>query len=66
MKKESRTLALTAVVATCLAFLFIYSWCYAEPITYSPDDIRQISPTVVLGAALLLSLVSLFSQIRKR
>ncbi len=64
MKKESRTLVLTAVATTCLAFLFIYSWIHAGPPAYFPSGRRMISSTVVLGAAFLFFFVHLFFQIR--
>jgi TRAP-type C4-dicarboxylate transport system permease small subunit len=66
MKKQSNILALKAVVATCFAFIFIYSWRNAEPFTYDPYRARQINPTIVLGAAFLFFLVSLVFQIKKR
>jgi glucose-6-phosphate 1-dehydrogenase len=64
MTKESRTLAFTAVAATCLAFLFIYSWRHTGPPIYLPSGKRLMGPTVPLGAALLCFLVSLLRQLR--
>jgi hypothetical protein len=63
MKKERRTLALTALATICFAFLFIYSWFHAWAPTYLPNGRLIISPTVPLGAALLCLLVSLFFQL---
>jgi hypothetical protein len=64
MTKEIRTLAFTAVAATGLAFLFVYSWRHTRPPTYLPSGKRLMSPTVPLGAALLCFLVSLIRQLR--
>jgi hypothetical protein len=66
VKKESRTLALTAMATACLAFLFIYSWNHSGSPRYLPSGRQLVSSTVVLGAALSLSLVSLFFQIKKQ
>jgi hypothetical protein len=63
MSSDTRMLVFKTVVTSCLALLFIYLWFNAEPFVYKPNDMRQISPTVVVGAAFLFSLVSLFSQI---
>jgi hypothetical protein len=63
MKSDTRILVLKTVVTSCLALIFIYLWFNAEPFVYKPNDRFQISPTVVVGAAFLFSLVSLFSQI---
>jgi hypothetical protein len=64
MNKESRSLALRAAGATCIAVLFVYSWRQTEWTAYSISDRRQVVVTVLLGAALLSYLVSLFLRIR--
>ncbi|MGA7830351.1 MAG: hypothetical protein WCA21_05270 [Terracidiphilus sp.] len=66
MKKEGENLVLTAVAMMCLAILFIYSWRHSGAPAYLPSGVRIISPTVPLGAALLLSIVSLVHQIRAK
>jgi hypothetical protein len=64
MTKKNVILILTAIATTCLASFFIYSWSHAGPPAYLPSGKRIISSTILLGAALLYSLASLFAQIK--
>jgi hypothetical protein len=64
MSKESRTLALTAVVTVCIGVLFIYSWTHTGPPTYQSTGARRIGLTPVLGSAFFILLATLFQQIR--
>lgn len=66
MTQQNRTLALTAAAAALFAILFVYSYTHAGPPVYLPSGKRVLGITPVWGGALLVSLVSLISQLRAK
>ncbi len=59
-------LPLTAVAVLCFAIMFVYSYTHEGPPRYRLSGYRIIGFTPLWGAALLCSVVSLYSQLRAK
>jgi hypothetical protein len=57
-------IVLRVTVTACLAFLFVYAWTHSGPPEYFPSGKRKAPWTLILGPALLASLISLLWELR--